>query len=339
MDFIYTTLSVRFLLYFLTVTSCAFLAYFYINNAWIILATISFSWFALVEKNAARGILLTLMIVILSLFLVDLLPKNIFVLSSFLFIVIFSGMLIIARWREDSYLIFLILLFNLLALSAPNKPTLLMASGILIGALIVIVWQVIFLGKLQNKLRANFIIGLHQLRNLSMDLFACFQLANYREQFYLYERRIHLAKINFLHNLGQFKWRVNQLRDAKDQHNWQNIADQLERFFDHLLAVATLRWRVSDTTIFELCQDEMRDIEKSLTTIFSMLKKSRTKQFTDEINQFEQRIAALEALYERVLQVSAKEPFAFLLFIKQLKHLPKAMQNFYENGYETCRFK
>ncbi len=137
---------------------------------------------------------------------------------------------------------------------------------------------------------------------LAEDIFACFLRADYENNLYLYEHRIHDSKsrcIALIH------------KRAKRE----DVSCALT-LYNGLVDCGLLRWRIKDKSAFEVCRAEMAAINNSLVAILS----SRAASGAGP-SAFNMQVDALEALYQSVLQVTAKEPLPFLLFIYSLKAL------------------
>lgn len=138
---------------------------------------------------------------------------------------------------------------------------------------------------------------------LSRDIFACLLQAEYIDNVYLFERRLHESKRKSLLCLAK-------LRESK-----------LDTLFDLLMDMALLRHRVSDHTIFSLCANELSAISEELSKIFLEM----GGVVRDEIALAE-KIQLFEDMFHHVLSVTAREPLAFLLFIASLKAFRKAAE-------------
>lgn len=133
------------------------------------------------------------------------------------------------------------------------------------------------------------------LKALADDIFACFLELDYENNQYLYEHRIHNSKFRFTSYL---------LKHANSKQATNMLAT-----YNALIDAGLLRWRVKDKSAFAICGKEMADIKNAL---FDGIELSK-------------QIAAFESIYESVLQVTAKEPLPFLLFIQSLKKLEESI--------------
>jgi hypothetical protein len=91
--------------------------------------------------------------------------------------------------------------------------------------------------------------------------------------------------------------------------------------FELIVDLGQIRRRVTDHTIFALCRNELQELEDGLTgllkaTQHKVLLEKYLVRATYNINQFED-------VYEHVINVTAKEPVVFILFINALRSLHK----------------
>ncbi len=163
------------------------------------------------------------------------------------------------------------------------------------------------------------------LISLQRDIFSCFLEDTYADNIYLYERRIHLQKAKCMRALLQ----LTRLQTPTEKNSFSPL-------FDLMLDYAQLRWRVSDHTIFTICHDELAAINQAIITVLQQKQQQMTppRSLTLQTQpSLQQPMIDTEALavaidrfeenYQQVLQVTAREPLAFLLFIYSLKAFSK----------------
>jgi hypothetical protein len=129
------------------------------------------------------------------------------------------------------------------------------------------------------------------LAALSEEIFSCFLQSEYPDALYLYERRLHIAKLKCM--------RV--------------LTPDLYPLYESLLDCAQLRSRIGDHHTFGACAQELRAIATDLSKALTDPKFNRA-QLETSINQ-------LEDSYHNVLQIAARDPVVFLLFINSLKNI------------------
>lgn len=155
--------------------------------------------------------------------------------------------------------------------------------------------------------------SLRYLDLINKEIFSCFLNRDYVSHLYLFERRLHVQKINYMRTMKRLRG-VMRLSDTRAS------VEKIDGLFDILMDCAQLRRRVTDHTIFFLCADELaaiaQEIHKLLVDLilFHQGKKKELDTFP-----LTEKIQLFENIYHNVLRVTAREPLAFLLFITSLK--------------------
>lgn len=199
-----------------------------------------------------------------------------------------------------------------------------MAVGFLLAYLLMSI-RYIFCVKIELRLRLY--CYLVYLETLLVVLFDCYLQPDYPLKRYLYEKRIYDAKnivlltaqgIDLLVAHYPFRGEV-----PHDLAKHKACCDQL---FLHLIASGQLRHRVADHTTFRFCSDEMRQLKQFLLQGFSRTKQSLLSSrveggFLDPMLSLD----AMEGIYEMVLQVIAKEPISFLVFIQDMRAVSRLL--------------
>ena len=162
---------------------------------------------------------------------------------------------------------------------------------------------------------------LHALDGMSQALFVCLTNTDYKEDLYVFERRIHVQKTKYFSRV----YRLIRLKNCHSEHLPE------VRLFNLLMECAQLRRRVSDHTIFSLCRNELLAIAKAMSQIFCNMKwviQQKSEVIDTEI--LNEQINQLENLFYSVINVASREPLAFLLFIAGL-------HAFCEEANDFCR--
>lgn len=177
--------------------------------------------------------------------------------------------------------------------------------------------QVIFLPWLtRSQQRAFTVAAIKKLHAVEKDVFACFIRPEYADNIYLFEHRLHLAKANYFAAISDL--------NVNDKHYLQ-----LQIIFDVLMDVAQLRRRVTDFNIFTVCEREMLAIDVVLGEVFAEMREvTLARKDKIDVYPLEEKITQLADHYQAILNVAAKEPLAFLLFIASLNHLCKEVENY-----------
>lgn len=199
------------------------------------------------------------------------------------------------------------------------------ALCILVGTSIASVCQLIFLpGFAKSERDASVCLLIKYLRLLSQDIFACYLQPAYADNVYLFERRIHSQKTRCIRLLADAYSKMGNVSQNK------TIIATLENVFESLLACSLLRFRVTDQSVFAVCCSELTEIydqlDKNLVEMAAVYQHKNPFLNTEGLQE---KIELLENNYQTVLQVTAKEPVVFLLFISSLKSLANEIEKFY----------
>jgi hypothetical protein len=204
------------------------------------------------------------------------------------------------------------------------------AEFVLLGTAIACGCQLIFLPFfLRSETQSLVMRCLVQMEKLENDIFSFYLNPDYSENVYLFEHRMHKQKNKCM----QLLLSLHELESKKIKTSPTVII--LEQIFDSLLAIAQLRHRVTDHTIFAVCFNEMNAIHEEITkNMHEMLAVYRHKNPYMNTSGLQDKIERLEENYQTVLQVTSREPMMFLLFITSLKSLQREIEAFYLKGNE-----
>jgi hypothetical protein len=214
----------------------------------------------------------------------------------------------------------------------PSKPGYLelICIGIAIAGLLQIVFYPYFI---RNELKPYLLISLRSLSALNKEIFTCFLDAEYSSNLYLYERRLHFRKKDFLYAICRLR-EITQLAEKrlspaeKESHEWWLV--QLDALFTNIMDYAELRRRVTDYNTFSVCSDELRNIESEIEECFeAVIQHVKNKKYIAYSDQLNTKINHLEDNYHHVLEVASPEPFAFLLFIQSLNAFSEKLKALY----------
>ena len=186
------------------------------------------------------------------------------------------------------------------------------AISMVYGALLILLLRIIFWPYFSRSETTFFFRkAIRVLKTLQDEIYACFLQAEYVDSEYLFERRIHSEK-------RRFALCIEKLKEVDDKNT---MLIKLENIYALLLDAAQLRRRVSDHTIFELCQHELKSLLIALDHLFLTLERSITTSQCLDQDFLTREINQLESMFQSILQVTAREPIIFLLFIYHLKVL------------------
>lgn len=150
---------------------------------------------------------------------------------------------------------------------------------------------------------------LKSMRLLADETFACFIAPEYKDYLYLYERRVHKAK------MLSWYWLSRLTNEA--------IHADLATILKILIDMGMLRFRVTDYTVFGFCRDEMISLQEDISSLLAKLNDHEV--LNDELERYMVSIQQFENCFEQVMKVSAKEPAVFILFIGSLRNLQKVL--------------
>lgn len=261
-------------------------------------------------------------------------------IALFLFVTTAACLVISQRYPEYFLQAFIINLFVIISGSAAMPLTayaeifILMSIGIVIAAILQILFYPYFI---RNELQSYAVISLRHLRKLNKEIFACFLEPEYSDNIYLYERRLHVQKSQFLHALSRLR-EVIQLVETK--LNEKEIAahelllSNLDLLYENMLDYSQLRRRVTDYATFSLCSQEMakisNEIDKSIDAVIAHV---LSKKYYVNIQSLNQSINQLDNNYNNVLRIAAREPLVFLLFIDSLTAFSKRLEDLYSQPF------
>lgn len=213
---------------------------------------------------------------------------------------------------------------------------------ICIGVLIAAGLQIIFYPYfIRNEIQPYLVISLRNLKKLNKQIFACLLEAEYAENIYLYEKRLHVAKTKALFALSRLR-QITRLAETKlsvqekAAHEWW--LTHLDLLFDNMMDYSQLRRRVTDYTTFSVCKNELTTIcEEIDTCLNAIISHVRGKKYFASVDLLKQQIRQLEDNYYHVLHVASREPFVFLLFIESLGAFAKKIQTLYSYKLPTSK--
>lgn len=342
MDLLFTASSIKRLLFLILSTVAAFLVYFSSTDSqanWCVWVTLLFGIVS--GDDGWKGIVITIITGVLCallVFAVNLVAPFVLWLSLFLFLATMGLSLVVILSSESceesphsavTKRFFIpptalfrmtkgAMIINLLIILASTQPISLSESisrelYIFVGLAIVGFSQLIFIPhSRRDELKAWLTISIDNLSRLTDKIFSCLTHLNYIDNKYLFEKRLHSQKNKCIQSILHLKN--------------ERLLNQCNKLYNLLLGCAQLRHRVTDFTIFGLCAEEMQSLLEALNICFSDLIKLIFKpDQTFDPSQLENSIARFEQIYQKVLQVTAKEPVVFLLFISDLQLLPKEL--------------
>lgn len=297
-----------------------------VNAYWLIYGGFGYSLLALNNffLYNSKKILLVGAVSAIACFIMGLVTHLVLV-ALLLFIMSFCVLYLIGYYTE--YLLAGILLLSFIIVAAYDSVTLygnLERSGFLIfSALTVAILYGIFMPNyLLWKLKITLRHTLLSLQHLFDQLFVCFLAEDFVEHNYVYERRLHVRKNQYLYLIRILKENSLKIKNTTTQEFYLSLINKLDRIFDVLEDCAQLRYRVKDHYTFQLCAKELiaitEAIDKEFQEISSAIDMNRKAETSDMLMN---AISALEGNYQHVLKTSTHEPLVFLIFMTSLKAL------------------
>jgi uncharacterized membrane protein YccC len=287
------------------------------ENYWLLWIALTFAGITSGTSllTRVRAILLTSLLTLISVTIASALTTSFVPLV--IFIALMSGATTYAaqRYPNYNYPLFLITTYTLIAAYFPTSSINLRAMNIALGISIVLISQIIFLPIL-NRVRWQTLLATtaRQLEELTQEIFTCFLEADYAENKYLFEHRIHVQKNKVLYILNQLK----KAASTKPQHDKIN---QLRNLYILLIDAGQLRNRIKDYSVFQVCHTELLKIKNAIKKNLAEVSKTYKNASEVDTNDFSEHLIQLEDNYTHVLQVAAPDPLAILLFIITLKNL------------------
>ena len=241
-----------------------------------------------------------------------------------LFIFIFTLMVVSVRSRSLQFPLMLTALIFILNIMQPaNLENLLMrVEMIALGAFIVVMAELFYWPNyIQKHLHHLMTNAINALSDLSQELFGCYLSENYTDHLYLYERRMHVAKLQFM------KTWVAMKKTARDDQ--VEMVDQLLRVYEAMLACTMFRFQVIDPTLFLLCTDELARINDELNRLLAdVTYLSAGHNPHINVESLNEAVSIFESHHERILQTTARDPEALFLFVASLKNLSHELARF-----------
>lgn len=238
----------------------------------------------------------------------------------FLFIIIFCSMWLSASKQILNLPTFIVILLTLIVSMTPlnviENPH--RAMSLILSLVIIQLMHLLFIYKYQYYTRTAYQkIAIKRLKTLNDEVFCTFLANDYKEQLYLYERRIHVAKNAYLQAVAKI--------NSDGQQN--DLAQNFINTYFALIAVSMIRKQVSDYSVFLLCHHEIESLKDNLDSIYCAGQDK--KQVLSGVKKVTQSIDAFEAITERVLEISSKEPIVFYLFIQNLQNYQQKLRTLF----------
>lgn len=342
MDVLCTPALIKRLVYLSLVIGITCLVEWYVANPqgfWLIGIALTLSLET--KGNSFKRRLLTMVIaglvVVAAVFVAGYLAGSFFLAASYLFVVTMTSVFVSQRYPSFFLVAFIINMFTILSIHIPVSPVENMNRLMLmiLGVTIVSIFQFLFYPYfIRNELRTFIFITMKNLKRLNHEIFSCLLLPEYSDNIYLFEKRLHVQKNRFMRSLMRLREIVQLVEIKMNVHEkevYLTLLTKLDLLYSNMLDYSQIRRRVSDHTTFSVCSDELGEIAKEIDkSIDGMIAHMAKKQYYINAKMLAIKIKLLDDNYQNVLQIAAREPLVFMLFIDSLNAFNQRIEEFYE---------
>lgn len=158
---------------------------------------------------------------------------------------------------------------------------------------------------------------LYQLDQLQKIIFSCLLKRDYFQYQDEYEKKFFQTKAKLFTQLCRLQ--TNQA--------------VLRQLTEIIFSLNTLKFRVADQATFEVCQRELADISRCISSALQQVQQGRLLDLT----AFSQAIENFSALYQDTLRIVTADPAAFLFFIESLLDFREQLQSFHPAQQKLVR--
>jgi|GEM_PF-3465996 len=270
------------------------------QSYWIVLSAVFFVQIRVGYRLSSHLVseLITGVLTAIGIFVVAHIRENPYGLAVILSLI--SGISVYVGFRQAK-LFWPAFLGNLLVIFSSGMPVgIFVLYGLLIAMLVT---MIICPSSLKNQTKQAIKTGWALSEKLFRVIFTVYIDQDYATQHFFYEKKIYYLSQLFF-NKAILLHRLNQSNDKK--------VIQMNRIFEIIMGLGSLRYRVDDHFNFEIISQELKDL------LIVFLAKFNAKKSEDSIENI---IDRLEEVYRGALQIAAKEPLGFLFFISELRAL------------------
>lgn len=285
---------------------------------WLLLLTITLSLIAQTLPAASNGTLRFILVVaaLLSLICFNLpFGQWLIVLLVGCVMLLFSAETYLAQLIKTSSIVLLIAATEVKPTSLPLWIGVIILGGLCGSLSIKPFWLAGYLRSDAEIYQRN---GFKALAEYTQIFFAGLEASYYPQHIYRVERALHFKRMRCLQVIEA--WQMI----AERSHTVKACA-RLKETFTLLIDASQLRFRISDFTVFGLCADEIKQLGKTLVAGLTQLEHQNTLA-ANELQSIQQALAHWDAIYQQVVNVSAREPVVFVLFTETLKRLVLSLE-------------
>lgn len=308
------------------------------ESYWLVITAVifaflpSFSW----KKNIFIGLCAIAYLFAVNLLFVVLIVKLIpgFIITP-LFIGI-VGILYLFAYQQQRYarLLFLLSLFTLLILLFPVTTFAVFErlSFFTLGICFVFVLHFLFFQFKKNILATYYYQKfLLQLAQFCQNVFATLIERDYADHKYLYERRIHDTE----RKTSWFLDKLTKYDNYLTQRALPAKIDDYSLLYAQLQDLSLIRIRVTDQDLFAICRAELVELGASLRDLLYIMQANckiklispgnncdaKAMLCANKLAKFNEAIKKFETINANVLQITAADPLALVLFVAALKNI------------------
>lgn len=150
---------------------------------------------------------------------------------------------------------------------------------------------------------------LQQIDQLQKIIFSIYVARDYAERHFYYEKKLQEKNRSVLIELQKLTKELT--------------ADSIQQCYEITLEISSLRYRLKDHTLLEMCYQELTDISHAISTMIECII-TPTENSENSLND---SILSLENIYQNALQVALPNPIVFLIFIEALYLLQTTLTN------------
>jgi hypothetical protein len=217
-------------------------------------------------------------------------------------------------WRSA----FIVNLFAVVGCAfAVNDEQALQRCGYILGGFVIVtVLQMIFFHNASKReVKVAFADALQAAAALGQTIFTFFLAKDYQALHFNYERQWHSNNVKFLKKLRQSQWLLNYFHgDFKSR--FAKVLSNIEQLHEILMAMWLLIDRVEDHTTFDVATKEFTRLSDGMLAYLHALAAQLRRQKFSLPEDFSEAIDELQEVNHDALQVVAREPIVFLLFVQ-----------------------
>lgn len=153
------------------------------------------------------------------------------------------------------------------------------------------------------------------INQLQETLFVAYLKRDYYAKPFFYEKKLHYARQKFFRVMLAIRKSLASSQLAL-----------FEQLYEILFSMNSFKLRIGDHVAFDVCEQELQLITKSLQKILSALSHRQEVNFSDLQNAVER----FEEVNRGAFQVVSDEPIVFYLFLQDLRALCQCLEQIHQ---------